>query len=257
MVPACCELITTYNPVLYSPDTHFQQAFGKHEDRNEAQFVQQVFYGCNRYKAFLSTLTKAIFRVQPTTTNHNDLLPFSVVAYLALFRLDELGIKHFKKIVETQEVLKMHTLLSFLFNPDTLREQVREEWCTLYDYKFIDNEVIGKVQEHLMDVQDLLSKLSASASGPRLEETKTEVQQTREKTHTVPKPFKLTKPKPRKLLRPIEIPHVRSKPVDQRIYQTNFAEVMKAQETRLQASLTQTRAKYDFEKDPLKRLFAS
>lgn len=257
LITACCELLQTYDPVLYSPDTFFQQVYGKHEDRNEAAFLQQVFYGCNRYRAFLSALNKAIFRVHSTTTNHNDLLPFSVVAYLALFRLDELGIKHFRRLIETQEPLKMHTLLSFLFDPDTLRREVRSDWCSLYDYKFIDNEVIGKVEQHLADVRDLLSRLAVTVSGPRVEEAKADTQVVKAKKTTIPVPFRLTKPKPRKLLRPIELQHVRSVPVDPRIYETNYETVVKRQEDRLKASLEQTKAKYDFEHDPLKRLFAS
>lgn len=258
LIPACCELIQTYNPVLFSPDTFFQQTYGKHEDKNEAAFLQQVFYGCNRYRAFLNTLNKAIFRVYPTTTNHNDLLPFSVVAYLALFRLDELGIKSFRRLVETQEPLKMHTLLSFLFNPEILRREIREEWCALYDYKFVDNEVIGKVEQRLSDLRDLLSRLETIVSGPRVEETKADPTQTVvSKKTTVPVPFQLTKPKPRKLLKPIEIPHIRAKPVDPRIYETSYDVVVQRQEQRLKASLSQTRSKYDHEHDPIKRLFAS
>lgn len=134
---------------------------------------------------------------------------------------------------------------------------MREEWCTLFDYKYIDTEVIGKVEQHQGEVRDLLSRLSASVSGPRVEETKAETQVAKAKKTTIPMPFNLTKPKPRKLLRPLEIQHVRSVPVDPRIYETNYQTVVNRQEERLKASLEHTKAKYDFERDPIKRLFAS
>ena len=126
LIPKCINMLTTYNPVTDSPDSHFQNKSKNIDDPNEKMFLQQVFYGVNRYRDLLKRLSKAIFRVNATSTNSNDSYPFMIISYLVMFRLDELGIKHFKKLIDTQEPLKMHVLLQFLLNEDILREHVRD-----------------------------------------------------------------------------------------------------------------------------------
>lgn len=86
----------------------------------------------------LKALIRVIFTINSTSTNSNDTLPFTVISYLAIFRYDELGPDNFRKLVETQEPLKMHVLLSFLFNEQIMRERVYEVWCQFFDYKFVD-----------------------------------------------------------------------------------------------------------------------
>ena len=125
LIPRCINMLTSYNPVTDSPDSHFQNKYKNTEDQHEKMFVQQVFYGVNRYRGLLKRLNKAIFKVNATSTNNNDSYPFMIISYLVMFRLDELGVKHFKKIVETQEPLKMHVLLQFLVNESLLREHVQ------------------------------------------------------------------------------------------------------------------------------------
>lgn len=125
LIPKCSELLTSYNPKIDSPDTHFARIYGSHPDKNESVFLQQVFYNVNRYRGLLDNLVKALFAANPTTTSLSDAVPLMIFSYLSLFRFDELGTKNFRKIVETQEPLKMHVLLSFVFDGDKLREHVR------------------------------------------------------------------------------------------------------------------------------------
>ena len=106
LIPKCINLLTSYNPITESPDSHFQNKSKSMEDNNEKMFLQQVFYGVNRYRDMLKRLNKAIFRVNATSTNSNDSYPFMIISYLVIFRLDELGLKHFKRLVESMGTMR-------------------------------------------------------------------------------------------------------------------------------------------------------
>jgi hypothetical protein len=54
------------------------------------------------------------------TNRKNDATIFSIFTYLICFRLDELPFAEFKKIIFSQDMVKMHVLLGFIFNFETL-----------------------------------------------------------------------------------------------------------------------------------------
>lgn len=68
------------------------------------------------------------------STNRNDLTLYQVFAYLSFFRLEELQTSDFRRLVLSQDSSKMNTFLLFAFDADNLREHLREEWMTVYDY---------------------------------------------------------------------------------------------------------------------------
>jgi hypothetical protein len=57
-----------------------------------------------------------------------------IFAYLSFFRLEEIAIEDYKKLVLSQEPHKMHVLLQFIFDSETLRETAREPWMEIYDF---------------------------------------------------------------------------------------------------------------------------
>ena len=79
-------------------------------DPYEKVFIKQVFYGCIRYEEFLKIFCKVFYERHPHL-NRNDIVMFSIFAYLAFFRLDELSMPDFKKLVQSQESYKMHIFL--------------------------------------------------------------------------------------------------------------------------------------------------
>lgn len=46
----------------------------------------------------------------------------------------------------------MHTFLQFAFNPDNLRDNLREPWMEHYDYVYIDEKIIGGVEKNLHSI---------------------------------------------------------------------------------------------------------
>lgn len=254
LVPKCIDMLSSYNPVTDSPDTHFQTRYKDVGDPNEKMFVQQVFYGVNRYRDFLKRLNKAIFKVNATSTNSNDSYPFMIITYLIVFRLDELGVKNFRRIIDTQEPLKMHVLLQFLLSEPTLREHVQSSWCEIYDFDFVEG-IITKNAAKGLELADLLDYLSNRATGHgTIENTVAEV---KEKKFTVPEPFNLTKPKPRKLPKFLALERkFEVRPVNEVIYKNSLAKVEKKNKKRREEVKTQTIGKYDHEHDPIRRLFS-
>jgi hypothetical protein len=55
------------------------------------------------------------------TNRKNDATIFSIFTYLFCFRLDELPFAEFKKIILSQDMVKMHVIFSFIFDFDALQ----------------------------------------------------------------------------------------------------------------------------------------
>ena len=58
-------------------------------------------------------------------TNRKDGTLFSIIGYLTLFRLDDLNPDDYKRIVQSQDTVKMNVFLQFLFNVENLKTNVR------------------------------------------------------------------------------------------------------------------------------------
>lgn len=130
LIAKCIELIDSFNENIMTPDSHATEFLGalKCED-TERVFLKQVFYGTERYKGFLKASNNIIFDLHSTMTNRkNDATLFSVFTYLICFRLDELPFTEFKKIVLSQDMVKMHVLFGFIFDFKTLEEKVLDAW---------------------------------------------------------------------------------------------------------------------------------
>ena len=50
----------------------------------------------------------------------------------------------------------MNEFLTFLFNEDILRENLLPGWILLYDYKYIDNDIIEYLLQLKIKLKDLL-----------------------------------------------------------------------------------------------------
>ena len=130
----------------------------------------------------------------------------------------------------------MNELFTYLFDEDVLKNKLREKWIKLYDFNFIDNEVIGGLLNTKKNLGDLLTFIynKATASNLPVEtkespppqsevglasttlKTKSKLEETKEgkitksksvKKVTVPVPFNLSQNKPRVLQEPMAIPN--------------------------------------------------
>ncbi len=115
----------------------------------------------------------------------------------------------------------MHVFLQFIFNAEKLKEHVRVDWITLYDYTYIDEKIIGAIERNLPNVAEILGTVekkatgqvvssltqssfsaAAAAKGSDMESTFSKSilgDSAKKKAPTVQEPFKLTKIKPKKI----------------------------------------------------------
>jgi hypothetical protein len=59
----------------------------------------------------------------------------------------------------------MNQFLTFAFNADNLRANLREPWMACYDFDYIDNKVIGGVEKNLPAIADILKNVEKKATG--------------------------------------------------------------------------------------------
>ena len=103
--------------------------------------------------------------MRTASTNRNDAPLYSIFAYIGFFRLDELPVADFKKLIQSQEPTKMHVFLQFAFDVDNLRENLRDRWMADYDFSYIDEHIIGGVERHLPAISDIIRLIEKRATG--------------------------------------------------------------------------------------------
>lgn len=118
LIEQCIECIKSYNPVIKTIDSHADEFLKKMKDPYEKVFIKQVFYGCIRYEEFLKVFNKVFFSRNPIGANRNDSVLYMIFGYLSFFRLEELAIDDYKKLVSSQDPVKMNAFLHFVFNSD-------------------------------------------------------------------------------------------------------------------------------------------
>lgn len=90
---------------------------------------------------------------------------YTIFAYLAIFRLDELGFPSFKEFIASQDPTKMFIFISYLFNPDILWSSLRAEWMKVTDLKYLEDEIIAGIEQFMPDVEEYSGELQARALG--------------------------------------------------------------------------------------------
>lgn len=202
-----------------------------------------------------------------SSANRADHTLYMIFAYLTLFRLDELQMEDYRKIVYSQENVKMHVFLQFIFNVDILKENVREEWIKLYDYTYIDETVIGGIERNLPNVADILATVEKRATGQvvssltqssfsaaaaksgdeTLVKTLMETESTRKRTPTKVEPFKLTKPKPKVIPKPEPLKReVKANPLNKKVlYGKSLADIEKEKQERRKQKINRVKQEYE------------
>ncbi|KAG1668464.1 hypothetical protein FOA52_005237 [Chlamydomonas sp. UWO 241] len=197
-----------FNPAQVTLDTHADEQLGAIQlgSQFDDTFIRQVLYGVVRYRQFLGSLMDSFYYYNSGVANRDDRDMYKVMAYLTIFRLEELGFAQYRRLVDAKEPQKMVVFFRYLFNEGYLRGAVRDDWLKLYDKQFVD-ETIQKILSWSSEMSALLDSLeelvyltrkkdddkkdaAASAlagSGPR------------GMTTTIVEPFNLSEPRPKPL----------------------------------------------------------
>ena len=216
LIASCEEMVRTYNPVVTTVDSHAAEyiKLKRVSDSDDQCFLQQVLYGCVRYKKMLKVFLSSLYFKHGGETQRADYTLYMVLSYVALLRLQELGFSSFKALLLSQEHFKMSILLKFLFSEENLMQWLRPEWLKLYDPAFVDEQLIGKVLVFFTQVQQLQLVLEGNmAKEAAKKEAAAEAAKALAEgrggsgTHPTPEPFNLTQPKIRLVRGPCRTLH--------------------------------------------------
>jgi hypothetical protein len=245
LLKACISILDTYDPKKTTVDAHCEASpVMKKVSEVEQKFIKQVFYGCVRYKKFLGIFVTGFLYKNPATAQRSDQTLYTVLAYLLLFRLRELGKNELKNFVLTASPPAMLAFLKFASSKTDLEQWVVMEWCKHFDIEYIEKDIIGSIQELLPEDDELINEISLKATGLRISKEESGAK-TSQRRVTIPDPFVLTAPKPRVVPIPEEIDRtIHAEPLNPIIYKNSLAAVEKKNEERRLATEEETLAKY-------------
>jgi len=256
----CEEFIRSFNPVTHSIDSHVDTELGKKNKFSNAEkaFIQQVVYGWYREKAGLEAFVENFFSDCASMVSRADKVLYTVIAYIAIFRLDEIGWNHFKELVITQEPTKMSNIISYLFNKENLWSCLRADWIKIYDLSYVEDEIIAGIEMYIKEADRYLGDLQLKAQGLAAAQAMKEeamksgrvgLREVEQRSLTAPHSPNITRPRPPKLPEPIKITQtVEIHDVPSYLNRTSVSMLKEESAKRLAEVRTKTVAKYD-EKD--------
>ncbi|CAM9528974.1 unnamed protein product [Choristocarpus tenellus] len=172
-----------------------------------------------------------------------------VVGYLLLFRLDELGFEEFRSLASSIDPTKMVQLLTYLVDWKRMEGQLTQDWLTVFDLQYINEIIIGGLKRASKTIEKYCHRLASKATS--LAQAQDEIKakmglaEVAKKDLTVPCPFNLTKPNPRRVPEPIKIEQaVHVGPSPDYMGNTSLEEVEAVKRERLEALREATVQKY-------------
>ncbi|RHZ41139.1 hypothetical protein DYB26_014859, partial [Aphanomyces astaci] len=245
LLAACESLVKSYDPAIVTVDAHVDEALKGYADADRL-FLHQVLYGCVRYKDVLKVVLSNFYQDNSAKCSRNDYTKFLIMGYLALFRLDEIGMAGFHGFVSTHNPTAMHVFLAYLFDDAILHGPVKAEWLRLLDQEFVETQLIAKLEKHRPEIDQVLGHLHAKAFGMAAARESLKqsggVVRVASKQPTVPVAPNITKPKPRAIPEPTRIPlETKAHPVPD-LNKLTLADIQDHQKHRRDAMKEQVRA---------------
>ncbi|XP_023933113.1 cilia- and flagella-associated protein 99 isoform X2 [Lingula anatina] len=211
----CVEVLDTFQPELRSVEQHVNNYMAKLKNIEDSDqtFITEVFSGCVRYDSVLNVVLDGFYIRSGKSSLRSESNLYKVLTYLALFRLDELEVAHYRKFVKSQDVNKMYKFLNFFMDDKNLRTWIKDEWNKLYERPFVQMTLLSPLLRWLPELQEMIQQLAdkiANKVKPKKQIIPT----------TEPKAFNLTQPRPRSVPMPEPIPKLeKHKPVPKTTYQ--------------------------------------
>jgi len=250
------ELLESYDPKKTTVDAHIDDApvlKDKKMSDVDQKFIAQVFYGCTRYQKFLRLFVNSFLYKNPSMAQRSDQTLYMILGYLLFFRLTELGMQEFRNFLMCGlgQPPALNALMRYCFSEEDLNSWVKQEWCKVYDMRYIEDEIIGFLQKKKAEAAPMLEEISLKATGTlgddmkEKDATRKEISSAPPRPRTEVRPFNLTQPKPRLIPQPDAISReIKAQPVPEMINKTTLKQVEEEKATRRDGMRTKTQAKY-------------
>ncbi|KAK6186206.1 hypothetical protein SNE40_008291 [Patella caerulea] len=212
----CSYILDTYDSGMVSVEEHIQQYFENNKILEEdiVTFVVEVFSGCVRYSSVLKVVIDGFYIKDGKIALRAEQGLYSVLCYLILFRLDELGVSQLRKFIYSQDINRIYKLLNFFLDEKNLLTWIQDKWCSLYENSFVQTVLLSPLMRWHPELLDLLNQMKDRI------ENKVKAKKKHTPTTEV-KPFNITQPRARQIPLPEAIPKVAAhKPVPKNIYRT-------------------------------------
>ncbi|XP_063720514.1 cilia- and flagella-associated protein 99-like [Symsagittifera roscoffensis] len=204
----CVAIINSYRPLDVSADSHAEDYIKEKKlttcsDQDRA-FMLEIFGGYIRQRKVVDVVVEAFFNTDGLSYVSSDKNTYTVACYTILFRAEEMGIPKLTDFIISQDWAKMWTFCRFLINKQNLLTWTKDEWRKIYEDDYVNEVLLGPLLdnfESLFSIVQCLRQLQDDDAEPRGHVVK--------RDPTVPEPFTLTKPKPRKIPTPEVIPKVK------------------------------------------------
>eukprot|EP00614_Pseudopedinella_elastica_P003765 CAMPEP_0172604728 /NCGR_PEP_ID=MMETSP1068-20121228/24984_1 /TAXON_ID=35684 /ORGANISM="Pseudopedinella elastica, Strain CCMP716" /LENGTH=704 /DNA_ID=CAMNT_0013406897 /DNA_START=1 /DNA_END=2115 /DNA_ORIENTATION=+ len=178
-----------------------------------------------------------------------DYTLYLVLAYLTLFRLEELTFTEYRKFIESQEPDKMSVFLSYTFDTEHLTNTVKWDWLKIFDLEYVEGSMLRPIAESAALAEkirvDMLAKASGLAAEKEASEGRAGIPELPKKKLTRPVSPRLTKPAPRAVPLPEKIPQeVLAGKEPRYLDRTNVAQIESQKVERLALHRERTLKKY-------------
>ncbi|KAH9499397.1 hypothetical protein Btru_003964 [Bulinus truncatus] len=230
----CAHLLETYNESSTDVEDHLKEYlnFSRIPDADDEIFVTEVFSGCIQHKSVMKLVVDGFYLRDGKNILVSNESYFTVLAYLALYRLDEIGVAHFRKFVDAMDINIIYKFLNFLFDEKNLLTWMKDGWSTIYEWSYVETNLLSPLLRWLPELRDLV-KLMKKRINNKFKPKKIEIK------GTDVKPFNLTKPRPRSIPVPDKIPKLQKvKPIPASLYKSptdNFIIEKQKEENRRKA----------------------
>ncbi len=164
-------------------------------DESDRQFMTQTLFGIEQHEQLISK-TVDLYLKHNSTALPTDAPAYRVLVYWLVFRLSELGMKQFIRLLKSQGGPKALLFLRF-FTSKSSEGLLVETWGAFYDEEHVREKMVGELYDiaegAASDIAALVQQVEGGGGGARSDKAPITTKQ---------EPFAITKPKPRTIPEP-------------------------------------------------------
>jgi hypothetical protein len=178
-----------------------------------------------------------------------DYTLYLILAYLTIFRLEELTFSEYRKFIESQEPDKMNVFLLYIFDVPRLANSVKWDWLKIFDLEYVETHMLGPISDCAASAEAIRLEMLAKASGLAAEKEASDgtagIPEQPKRQLTVPVSPRITRPVPRLVPAPEKISQeMKALEMPRYLDRTSVEQIAVEKATRRKLELDKTLKKY-------------